>query len=199
MIDDEWKIPNSRSLWRCSSRERRYIGLETVHGKRVKVSRGEGPVARQLALPAHSTSFQQNHVATLQFDSGVAFDSFFFVRFCVILVGPVGDVSPRLEELKNYPRSHLTPAWQRWSYNSIGTRGKCAMWGLIMYGEEEEGWLYEFRKVYLPYAFHRVTWNNVPQNWDDCTSLGKFTSFEWVLLFFSLTGLSNEVEDVIFF
>lgn len=142
MIDDEWKIPNSRSLWRCSSRERRYIGLETVHGKRVKVSRGEGPVARQLALPAHSTSFQQNHVATLQFDSGVAFDSFFFVRFCVILVGPVGDVSPRLEELKNYPRSLLTPAWQRWSYNSIGTRGKCGMWGLIMYGEEEEGWLY---------------------------------------------------------
>lgn len=142
MIDDEWKIPNSRSLWRCSSRERRYIGLETVHGKRVKVSRGEGPVARQLALPAHSTSFHQNHVATLQFDSGVAFDSFFFVRFCVILVGPVGDVSPRLEELKNYPRSLLTPAWQRWSYNSIGTRGKCGMWGLIMYGEEEEGWLY---------------------------------------------------------
>lgn len=140
MKDPKFEI--SLSFGRCSSRERRYIGLETVHGKRVKVSRGEGPVARQLALPAHSTSFHQNHVATLQFDSGVAFDSFFFVRFCVILVGPVGDVSPRLEELKNYPRSLLTPAWQRWSYNSIGTRGKCGMWGLIMYGEEEEGWLY---------------------------------------------------------
>lgn len=71
------------SLGRCSSRKRRYIALETVQGKRVKVSRGEGPVAEaELTLPAiqHRFSEPRGHPSIGFAESRVAFDSFFFVR-----------------------------------------------------------------------------------------------------------------------
>lgn len=74
------------SLGRCSSRERGYIALEMVQGKCVKVSRDEGPVARQ---PRSNLPYQlfnivlaepRGHPSIRFAESRVAFDSFFFVR-----------------------------------------------------------------------------------------------------------------------
>lgn len=128
VINDEWKVSNSKSLRSKGSPScaPRYIVLEPVQGKRVKLSRGKRPVWTEERTYSEAIQHRFPGVRTRWFlglvpsftkspwiEPTTRVGSFFFVRY-FILADPTGNVRPA-EKSSNCSRwwSYVSPAEQR--------------------------------------------------------------------------------------